>query len=259
MHESPSSPAPNFKDFMRLLGLDFETTGLDTGKDRIVEVGAVLWEAEAKKPILVYNSLAYDASYPEMSAEVTAVNGITQGMLAEFGKPPRDVIQAVEEICSAHQVDYLVAHNAENFDKPMLYAELQKYPFWQTKLCALPWIDTRTDIPHRVAPSSQRLVHLAAECGFVNPFAHRAVFDVITMLRVLSNYDIKDVLEYQAIPFITVQATVSYDNRQLAKDARFSWEKIGTQTYPKLWVKRIKQNMLETEKKNCKFPIKEIK
>jgi DNA-dependent RNA polymerase auxiliary subunit epsilon len=78
------------------------------------------------------------------------------------------------------------------------------------------------------------------------------------MLRVLANYDINAVLEYQKIPFVTMQALVTYDERNLAKEQRFSWEQLGDKKYPKMWVKRIKKNLLELEKQNCKFQIKEI-
>jgi hypothetical protein len=41
----------------------------------------------------------------------------------------------------------------------------------------------------------------------------------------------------------------------LAKKQRFSWEKIGDKTYPKWWVKKIKANKFDEEKKACTFPI----
>ncbi len=243
---------------MRLLGIDFETTGLDTGKDRIIEVGAVLWDTDLQKPLVTTNWFMYTIGYPPISEEAGKINGISQSILDEFAQTPITIITALSHLCNLHKVDYLVAHNAENFDKPMLMAELMRCSERFTVLETTPWIDTRTDIPYAVEPSSRRLNHLAADLGFVNPFQHRALFDVLTMLRVLSNYDIKAVLEYQKIPFITMQALVSYADRELAKAQRFSWQQIGDKKYPNMWVKRIKANLLELEMKNCKFPIKEI-
>jgi DNA polymerase III subunit epsilon len=197
----------------------------------------------------------YDEGYPPLSEEVIRVTGITDDMLKEFGTSPKANLLWLEDFCRKHKIDYLCGHNSENFDKPLLLAELARHGVDAPTLKALPWIDTRTDIPFPTEPDSRRLKHLAGDHGFVNPFSHRAVFDVLTMLKVLSHYDINAVLEYQKIPFVTVRAMVSYDDRQLAKDQRFSWEKLGEKTYPKCWVKRIKANKLEEEKKSCKFQI----
>lgn len=243
---------------MRLLGIDFETTGLNTATDRIVEIGAVLWDVEKKKPLVTLNFFVRDQGFPIMPAEVTKVNGITEDMLIEFGECPTQVYHYLNDFCRKHSVDYLVAHNAENFDKPMLMAELARYAGIYDLLKEKPWIDTRADIPFPIEPISRRLNHLASDHGFINPFQHRAVFDVLTMLRILSNYDMNAILEYQKIPFVTVQAMVDYDNRHLAKEARFSWENIGEKKYLRQWVKRIKKNLLEQERASYKFKIREI-
>lgn len=246
---------------IRLLGIDFETTGLDTGTDRIIEVGAVIWDTDLGRPLVTINHFVHDVTFPPIAEAASKVNGISAEMLSEFGEIPILVYTNLDHICKKHKVEYLVAHNGENFDKPILMAELSRLGSAPDRFIALrstPWIDTRTDIPFTVEPSSRRLNHLAADLGFVNPFQHRAVFDVLTMLRVLANYDINAVLEYQKIPFVTMQACVGYEDRQLAKDQRFSWEQIGDKRYPKMWVKRIKANLLDIEKNNCKFPIKEI-
>jgi hypothetical protein len=75
---------------------------------------------------------------------------------------------------------------------------------------------------------------------------------------VLSHYPIQDVLEYAKIPFVTLRAMVGYEDRQLAKDQRFSWEKLGEKTFPKCWVKRVKANQVELEKSRCKFEVIQI-
>jgi DNA polymerase III subunit epsilon len=243
---------------MRLLGIDFETTGLDTAKDRIVEIGAVLWEVEKKKPLMTLNFFMRDQSFPIMPAEITKINGITEEMLIEFGECPAQVFHYINNFCRTHKVDYLVAHNAENFDRAILTAELARYAGIYTLLKETPWIDTRTDIPFPIEPVSRRLNHLASDHGFINPFQHRAVFDVLTMLRILSQYDFNGVLEYQKIPFVTVQALVDYDNRHLAKEARFSWENIGDKKYPRMWVKRIKKTLLDQERASYKFLMREL-
>jgi DNA polymerase-3 subunit epsilon len=240
---------------MRLLGLDFETTGLDTSKDRITEMGAVVWDVDTKRPLTTLGFFLHDETYPPLSEEIIKITGLTDEILKEFGTPPAANLKWLDSYCKTHKIDYIVAHNGENYDRPLLYAELGRHNIAGECLRALPWIDTRTDIPFASEPDSRKLRHLALDCGFLNPIEHRAIFDVLTMLRVLSHYDLNAVLEYQKIPFITVRAIVSYDDRELAKKQRFSWEKIGDKTYPKWWVKKIKANKFDEEKKACTFPI----
>lgn len=237
---------------MRLLGLDFETTGLDTSKDRITEMGVVLWDGLSKQPLTLAGVFFRDDTYPKQTDEIIGFTGITDGILAEFGSDPSQNLWWLNAFCAKHKVEYIVAHNGENFDRPLLYAELTRHGVDAAPLRALPWIDTRTDIPFPSEPDSRKLKHLALDCGFINPFAHRAVFDVITMLKVLSHYELADVLEYQRIPFCTVRALVSYDEREKAKTQRYSWERIGEKLYPKVWVKRIKENQLNKEVETCK-------
>jgi DNA polymerase-3 subunit epsilon len=194
----------------------------------------------------------WDNSYPCLSDQIIQLTGLTDDILKEFGTPPAPNLEWLDEFVEKHHVDYIVAHNGENFDKPLLYAELSRNGVAGDRLRRLPWIDTRTDIPFPTEPDSRRLRHLALDCGFINPFEHRAIFDVLTMLRVLGHYPIQDVLEYQKIPFTTVRALVSYQDREQAKSQRYSWEKIGDKTFPKMWVKRIKLNLLDKEKEACK-------
>ncbi len=249
---------------MRLLGIDLETTGFDTATDRVTEIGAVLWDVETKRPLVSYGVFLRDAEMenkftPEVNAMMLRVCGITPELLREFGTNAADNFEWLAHYAVDHHVDYIVAHNGENFDRPMLTSELRRHGIKDDKFESIPWIDTRTDIPFATEPDSRKLKHLAVDHGFINPFAHRAVFDVLTMLRILSNYDLAAVLEYQKIPFVTMRALVNYDQKELAKAQRFSWEKLGDKTYPKMWVKRVKENQIDQEKINCKgFEIAKI-
>jgi len=243
---------------MRLLGLDLETTGLDTANDRIIELGAVLWETDTKRPLVTIGVFLYDKTYPKLLPVITELTGIDQSMLDEFGTDPKKNFEWLEGFVSKHHPDYIVAHNGENFDKPLFLAELRRNNVDAPNLTTIPWIDTKADLPHTKEPGSNQLKHLAMDAGFVNPFAHRAVFDVLTMLRVLSDHDIQKVIECSKIPFVVVRAIVSYDDRQLAKDHRFMWENIGDMKYPKMWVKRIKEDKLEQLRKDCSFKVVQL-
>ncbi len=242
---------------MRVLGLDLETTGLDTANDRITELGAVLWETDTRTPLVLYNILLHDDTYPELSERINKLTGITDGILKEFGVLPKRALMVLESMSKTHPFKYVVAHNGHNFDRPMLMAEWQRQGLvGGTNFPGIPWLDTKFDIPWGPETTSRRLRHLALDQGFINPFEHRAVTDVLTMLKVMSAYDINQIIEYSKIPWMTVRAVVDYNDRQLAKDQRYSWEKIGSDIYyPKCWIKRIKQTHFELEKETCSFPV----
>jgi len=242
------------------MGIDFESTGLDVKTERITEIGAALWDAITNRPLITVGLFLYDpATYAPLNAEVIRITGITDEMLKEFGTDPTKNLNWLDLFCKQHRVDFLVGHNSTHFDRPLLYAELDRLGVAAPTLRTLPWLDTMTDIPFVPEPDSRKLKYLAADHGFLNPFAHRAVFDILTTFQVLANYDIQDVIEYSKVPFVVVRAVVSFDDKQLAKDRKFSWEKIGDKTYSKCWVKRIKENQLDQLIKDCPFKVVQLK
>lgn len=242
---------------MRVLGLDFETTGFDTANDRITEIGFVIWETDTGTPLRLMNELVFEPSMlerftPETVAMMKRVCGLTPEMLKEFGVAPQHALTYLDEECAEHGVEYIVAHNGANYDRPLLVTELDRHKLDSPTLRSIPWIDTRTDLPFDEEPDSRKLKHLAGDHGFLNPFAHRAVFDVLTMLRVLGNYDIAKVIEYAKQPSVVMRAMVGYDERDKAKAQRYSWEKLGDKSFTKCWVKLVKEGQKEKEIESCK-------
>lgn len=159
------------------------------------------------------------------------------------------VFPIIDDWCDRHGVSYIVAHNGARFDKPLLLAEIDRAKLSVPNFREVPWLDTRSDLPYAVEPDSKKLKHLALDCGFINPFSHRALFDVLTMLRIMSTFDFNKIIEYAKIPWIVVRANVGYENRQVAKENRYSWEKLDDKVYPKMWCKKIKATHLEEERK----------
>lgn len=224
---------------MILLGLDFETTGLDIKTCDIIEIGAVLWDTSRSIPLKIYNQLITGPA--SLTDEITQLTGITRHDLDNYGVP---LEQGRAELLSLlKQAELIVAHNGTNFDRPIF----QRLIDGDSKLN---WIDTSVDVTYPKAISTRKLTHLAAEHNFLNPFAHRAVSDVLTMLKVLANYDILEIRDAALIPNITVQAHVSYDERELAKSRGYRWE-----APTKSWIKTIKENLLEKEAIEAGFEV----
>lgn len=234
---------------MIVLGYDLETTGLDTQTDRIIEVGAVIWDTEKNVPIEIYSQFVKpDPSVLPLKEEIINLTGISDEYIEALGVDTITVMAHIQGMCTRHKVEYIIAHNGEGYDKPLTYAELSRCGIGgDFCLRILPWVDTRSDLPFKIEPSSRRLMHLAGEHGFLNPFSHRAVFDVLTMLKVMSHYDFNEVAAQSKIPWATARALVGYEDREKAKEMRFSWEKIGEKTYTKMWVKKIRENQVEKE------------
>jgi DNA polymerase-3 subunit epsilon len=230
---------------MLVCGLDFETTGLDLKNDRITEVGAVLWDTERGAPVQILSEMMYDKAYPALSEENVALTGITQGDLDTFGLAPTDVIPALFVLME--KADAIVAHNGLLFDKPMLAEECNRQATAMPKKL---WIDTTTDIEFPKQIITRRLGHLASDHGFLNPFAHRALFDVCTMLAVAQRYDWQQITKYAMSPTLTIRADVSYHQREDAKKRNYRWN-----GETKEWTKSIKEFQLEQEKAEAKFNV----
>lgn len=235
---------------MLWLGLDFETTGLDPKECTVTEIGAVLWDTELGLPVKMLNVLLnYDVEIPEF---ITGLTGITKPMLDKYGEVPHLGWAQLGDLVK--ECDYIMAHNAP-FDKSFYDAAKEAYggsseevPFPEK-----PWIDTSKDVPYREDIKTRKLVYLAAEHDFLNPFAHRAVFDVLTMLKVVSEYDPITVVNWAKSPTKTIRAVVTFDDKHLAKERGYRWNKDK-----KWWVKEVKEFQLETEKAESPFEIMEI-
>jgi DNA polymerase-3 subunit epsilon len=235
---------------MNLLGIDLETTGLDVDGCYIIEVGAVLWDHGRGVPVDVLSKLVYEES-TNVSAEITELTGITQADLARYGHAPEVVLAPLAEMAKKSRA--IVCHHGTKFDRPILgryfgqLADAGKLTLDKERRL---WIDTKTDIPFPDSLKARRLKYMAADHGFINPFEHRAVFDVLTMLRVLQHYDIDVVMERARSAYLEVQAHVDYDTNQLAKDRRFKWN--GEQ---KIWWKELKEIDLAAAQEEAPFEI----
>lgn len=230
---------------MLICGYDLETTGLSVENDRIIEVGAVLWDVEKAAPVRMVSELVYPDQLGTISPEITKLTGITEADCISHGQGLRTIIGRTDDLF--HDAEAIVAHNGHRFDFPFwrhVLAQRQLSPF--PKAAVL--VDTTIDVPYPDTIQTRNLVHLAAEHGFCNPFKHRAVFDVLTMLHVLSRYPIEEVLKLAKEPLVRLVAQVAYEDRDLAKVRGYHWD-----AEKKEWFKHFKYSQAETEERECGF------
>lgn len=228
---------------MKILGIDFETTGLDPQKDRITEAGLVLYDTNARQPVRITGFLVKPMG-AIIPAEIEQLTGITNELVAQFGVLPSAAMKAIEGMVST--ADFFCAHNAE-FDRDFLTAEAERWKMSFDK----PWIDTRTDLPTAAYSlgKSASLKYLACDHGFVYP-AHRAVSDVLAMLEILGRYDLNETIKRAQTPNVKVRAVVSFDDKHLAKERGYYWK-----PEQKLWIKPLKADEVDAEKLAAPFPV----
>lgn len=222
---------------MIILGLDFETTGLDTANDRIIEVGWALWDSATNR----FYGTGSQYVRQTTNSEVEKANGISQLTLDTYGVPINEAFASLKKVWDL--ADAICAYNGLHFDKLIFEAECARHSI------SLPprlWIDPLHHIDFPDSIRTRNLTYLCAEHGFLNPFPHVAIFDVVSMLRVLSNYPVEKVLANATSLIILAEATTSYDQRQLAKDAGFYWDGDA-----KVWLRRIRENQLDELQRRC--------
>ena len=223
---------------MLVLGLDLETTGLNPESDEIIEVGAVVWDTNRGTPVKIYSELVQ--SQTPVTEEITRITGIKNEDLRAWGVSPQEAFLNLEAL--AQKCEYIVAHNGLEFDKLFIDRYLATMPDIQLDL---PWIDTMTDLPYPEELKTRKLSYVAAEHGFLNPFAHRSLFDVLTMMKVFSSYPLPDVIEFAKSPMVRIVAQVSFAEKDKAKNLGFRWD-----PNRKEWFHGLR----EAQMKRAKFP-----
>nr|PMH85893.1 hypothetical protein BCU57_12715 [Shewanella sp. 10N.286.48.B5] len=227
---------------MLVLGVDVETTGLSTTEDEIIELGAVVWDTDTNKPVAMINHLVKQPQKGKLSKTIINITGITDTDIESFGINEEVVINEFNDLSKKCQ--YIVAHNGNQFDKCFIDKAAARYGI----KINTPWLDTMLDVPYNC--STKKLTYLAAEHDFLNPFSHRALFDVLTMLTICSKYDWKNIAKRSSSPVVTVIAKVSKENRHLAKSKNFRWDPVNVR-----WIKNIKQCDLDVSNFDFEYDI----
>jgi DNA polymerase-3 subunit epsilon len=224
---------------VKILGLDVETTGLLAAEDRITEVGACLFDWDTQTPLVILSTLV-EPGIP-IPEEITKLTGITDGMVEDFGRKEDDVMADLHYLIQ--RANYVMAHNAA-FDKGFVEAAMFRNGFTNQGA----WVCSKNDIKYPESITTRHLNYLAAEAGFVNPWKHRAIFDVMTMLRLASAYDLDAIIARSLEPTLFVQALVSFDEKELAKARGYRWY-----APTKTWWREFKSSDYDADKQECGF------
>lgn len=231
---------------MLVLGIDVETTGLDVSKDVVTEVAAVMWDTDLKIPVKILSEII-DIGEKEVSPEASEISGLTREICSKYGAP---LVTALCELATLmEKADMILAHNAP-FDKGMVEAAFKSQNLDDLQMPEKLWADSSCDVQYPEKMATRKLTYLAAEHNFVNPLAHRALFDVMTMFQIVDRYDWDLIKKWAETPNLEVRANVSYHDREKAKARGYRWN-----AEEKVWVKQVKEFDLEKEKQEADFPV----
>lgn len=214
-------------DIFRCLIVDTETTGVDPEKDKIIEVGAVLYSVTHATTIAQVSLLVptADGKNPAQS-----INEISEDILVDTMSDIGLRNVADEYIQSmADAADVFIAQKA-SFDKAFLSKVNDR---WTDK----PWLCTKEDFAFKKGRPGDSLINLALAHGIGVSSAHRALTDCQLIARIFDSYgpeELAKLFEHAALPRETYLAVTSYAEREKAKAAGFGWD-----SDKKWWHKRL--------------------
>jgi len=211
----------NGRALSRGVVVDTETTGTDSTKDAIIELGMVLFEYDPETGI-AYNVLGTldqleEPGFP-IPPESTAVHGITDLMVA--GKKISD--SDVEQFLNG--VSLVIAHNAK-FDRVFLEKRL---PIFES----MPWACSFAQIDWGgEGVGSAKLDYIAYQFGLFYD-AHRAEVDCFALLEVLQrplpksgDLVLKVLLRSLSLKSYTIFALGSpFETKDVLKARSYRWD-----------------------------------
>ena len=160
---------------MQPIFFDTETTGTRIDKDRIIEIAAY-------NPITKKSFTSFVNPEMPIPAEATAISNISEEMVKD-ALTFHEIGKQFINFCQGDVV--LIAHNNDNFDKPILTAEFSRCnidipPKWKY-LDTLKWARKyRPDLPRH------SLQYLREVYGICANQAHRALDDTMVLYEIFS-------------------------------------------------------------------------
>lgn len=228
---------------MILLSLDFETTGLDTQNDRVIEFGAVLYSTEQKK-CLDNQGMLVKTDTP-ITAKITEITGIHPAAVERFGYHHREMFGIITDMMS--NADAVIGYNCRRFDKHVLE---NWGKMLEESVPDKTWIDLYQDLPWCVPVG--KLGHTAADHGILNLFPHSALADAQTVLAIAEKYNPQLLLDRAQSPVVIIQARQTRANNDLVKQAPFKFRWNPTN---KIWWKPVKQQDVDEIIQSAPFSI----
>lgn len=210
--------------------IDTETSGLDAAKDALLEVAVITFDTDHNQLVEARSWFIQAEKNP-----VQAINGISEALLHERGRFGSERNRAALELATMLAgVQSICAWNAA-FDRPWVEAFIKHYD----ADVRAPWVCAMDDMTWPKASSSRSLMATALAHGVGVLDAHRALADVLTMVRLFQRAaemgsDTALMVKRGLRPKSEYAAVVTYEQREVAKKNGFRWD--GDR---KLWVRSL--------------------
>ncbi|TGM48696.1 hypothetical protein EHQ92_12755 [Leptospira biflexa] len=85
------------------------------------------------------------------------------------------------------------------------------------------WIDTLYDINYPDSIKTRKLNYLAFEHGYSPYISHRALFDVFTLIRIVSKYNFEEILYNSNFPLCKFYIDIPFEQKDFYKDKGYFW------------------------------------
>lgn len=212
--------------------VDVETTGLEPGKDKIIEIGLMEFGVEGDElPRVIRSYGALQDPECEISDEIQRLTGIA----------PADVRgQAIDWTVVRGffaRASVVVAHNVD-FDRRFIEATGQVTDLAPHWACSMRHIDWR-----RHGFNTLSLNYLAADHGFVNPFAHRALFDCATTFRLVAPHLKELIARSYEREFVIKAVRSPFESKDVLRARGYRWDPLE-----RCWGRVIGETHLEDER-----------
>jgi DNA polymerase-3 subunit epsilon len=218
--------------------LDTETTGLDHGKDEIIEIAIRKWIYHKRdhhliKPVDEYSELN-EPKRNEISETITELTGITKDDVKGREIDWSIVAKMIGES------DFVLAHNA-GFDRPMIeaVAEVSKISSAKIWTCSFKQVDWA-----QLGFLSAKQELLSLFHGF-HYSGHRALTDIDALANLILQGDyLKVILANAKIKQVCVDCVQApFESKDLLKNNGFTWDAPN-----KFWTKLVSESELEEMK-----------
>ena len=216
--------------------VDLETTGVDPKVDQVVEVGIVEFAVSAapaggvRADIIGSYSALQDPGRP-LPSEIAKLTGLSDELLV--GRSVDWTL--VRQMLSRASV--IIAHNAA-FDRGFLERRPELEGLAAHWACSVKHINWR-----KHGFRTRALNYLAADQGFVNPFAHRALFDCATTFRVVTPY-FEELIRRSYLREYLVSATgAAFETKDVLREHGYRWNPDA-----RVWAKTLLEDELEEER-----------